>query len=145
MPAISYSGGCLCGRVRYEARAEVTNLCFCHCASCRRATGAPLVPWGSFAIGNFSIVQGRLAEYRSSPNVTRGFCAHCGTSLTYRREDRGAEIDVTLSSLDDPEALQPEVHIWVEDKLSWVVITDGRAQFARLAVSDTSPGTAAPP
>jgi hypothetical protein len=91
-----------------------------------------MVPWGTFAADNFSIVQGRLAEYRSSPTVTRGFCADCGTSLTYRREDRGAEIDVTLSSLDDPDALVPQMHIWVEDKPSWVIIADGRPQFARL-------------
>jgi hypothetical protein len=118
--------------VLYEARGPASNLCFCHCESCARAAGAPMVPWGTFAADNFSIVQGRLAEYRSSPTVTRGFCADCGTSLTYRREDRGAEIDVTLSSLDDPDALVPQMHIWVEDKPSWVIIADGRPQFARL-------------
>lgn len=130
MPAMSYSGGCLCGRVRYQARGEASNLCFCHCESCRRAAGVPMVPWGTFAAQNFSIMQGRLAEYRSSPAVTRGFCADCGTTLTYRNDARGGEIDVTLSSLDDPEALTPQMHIWVEDKPSWVIIADGRPQFA---------------
>ena len=130
MPAVSYRGGCMCGRVRYEAQGEASNLCFCHCESCRRASGAPVVPWGTFAADSFSIVQGRLAEYRSSPGVTRGFCVDCGTSLTYRNEARGGEIDVTLASLDDPEALTPKMHIWVEDKPSWVIITDGRPQFA---------------
>lgn len=139
---MSYAGGCLCGRVRYEARGEVTNLCFCHCASCRRATGATLVPWGTFAADHFSIVRGDLAEYRSSPKVTRGFCTACGTSLTYRRDDRGGEIDVTLASLDDAAALVPEMHIWVEDKLPWVSIDDGRAQFAKFRDSETKPGTA---
>ena len=132
MPMMSYSGGCLCGRVRYVARGDATNLCFCYCESCRRAAGAPMVPWGTFAAENFSIVQGRLAEYHSSPSVTRGFCADCGTSLTYRREERGAEIDVTLASLDDPAALVPQMHIWVEDKPSWVIIADDLAQHARL-------------
>jgi hypothetical protein len=131
MPALNYEGGCLCGRVRYVARGEATNLCFCHCRSCRRATGAPMVPWGTFAAASFAIVQGRVAEYRSSPGVTRGFCGDCGTSLTYRRDDRSGEIDVTLASLDEPAALEPAVHIWVEDKPRWLVINDGRAQFAR--------------
>ena len=140
---MTYKGGCLCGRVRYEARGEATNLCFCHCTSCRRAIGAPMVPWGTFAAARFAIVQGRLAEYGSSPGVTRGFCADCGTSLTYRRHDRSGEIDVTLSSLDDPAALVPEVHIWVEDKPPWVVIGDGRAQFAKSLVSESHPGPSA--
>jgi hypothetical protein len=139
MHAVSYAGGCLCGGVLYEARGEVTNLCFCHCSSCRRATGAPMVPWGTFAAHNLVIVRNRLAEYRSSPKVTRGFCAECGTSLIYRHDDRSGEIDVTLSSLDDPAALVPEMHIWVEDKLPWVAIADGRPQFAKFRVTETKP------
>ena len=126
-----YSGGCLCGHVRYQASGAGTNLCFCHCTSCRRAIGAPMVPWVTFAARSFTIVQGQLAEYRSSPGVSRGFCAACGTSMTYRRDDRSDEIDVTIASLDDPAALLPEAHIWVQDKLPWVAIADGRAQFAR--------------
>src|ERR1700683_1883499 len=133
MSAMSYHGGCMCGRVRYEARGDVSNLCFCHCESCRRAIGAPMVPWGTFAAENFSIVRGQLAEYPSSPSVTRGFCADCGTSLTYRNEARAGEVDVTLSSLDDPGALTPQVHIWVEDKPAWVIIADGRPQLATAA------------
>jgi hypothetical protein len=117
--------------VRYEASGEVSNLCFCHCTNCQRAAGAPMVPWGSFAIEHFRIARGQLTEYRSSPQVRRGFCAHCGTTLTYHHEQRSDEIDVTLTSLDDPGALTPEAHIWVEDKSPWVVIADGRPQFAR--------------
>jgi hypothetical protein len=141
MSAGSHAGGCLCGRVRYQAGGEVSNLCFCHCSSCRRATGAPMVPWATFAVPHFSIVRGRLALYRSSPDVIRGFCVDCGTSLTYRREDRSDEIDVTLSSLDDADGLVPEVHIWVEDKLPWVIIADGRAQFAKSRTSVPDPGS----
>jgi len=142
--AISYVGGCFCGRVRYQASGEVTNLCFCHCTSCRRAIGAPMVPWGTFAAQNFTIVRGHLAQFRSSPKVLRGFCADCGTSLTYRRDDRSEEIDLTLSSLDDAVSLVPEVHIWVEDKLPWVAITEGRAQFAKSRTSKLKPGTCLP-
>ena len=134
MNASSYAGGCMCGCVRYEGRGKVSNLCFCHCTSCRRAIGAPMVPRGTFAAEDFVIVRGRLAPYRSSAQVTRGFCADCGTSLTYRHDACSGDIDVTLSTLDDPLALVPEVHIWVEDKLPWVHINDGRAQFAQSRV-----------
>lgn len=126
----THAGGCICGQVRYRASGQVTNLSFCHCTSCRRAVGATMVPWGTFASASFSIVRGQLAQFSSSPGVTRGFCAACGSSLTYQRSDRSNEIDVTLSSLDDPSTLVPEVHIWVEDKLPWLVIADGRPQFA---------------
>ncbi|HEY3731813.1 MAG TPA: GFA family protein [Steroidobacteraceae bacterium] len=131
MQTPNFPGGCLCGQVRYEASGDVTNLCFCHCTSCRRAAGAPMVPWGSFEVERFRIVRGQPAQYCSSPGVRRGFCGQCGTTLTYFHEQRADELDVTLASLDVPGVLRPEVHIWVEDKLPWVVIADGRPQFAK--------------
>ena len=129
MSATCYLGGCLCGGVRYQVSGTVRNLCFCHCASCRRASGAPMVPWGTFVRENFRLTRGSLTEYRSSPAVSRGFCPGCGTSLTYRNEARARDIDVTLATLDDPTLLAPQVHIWVGDKLPWVSISDGRPQF----------------
>src|SRR5256885_11925437 len=89
-----YLGGCLCGGVRYQVSGAVSNPCFCHCASCRKAAGAPMVPWGTFARTSFRLTRGALAEYRSSPGVTRGFCAVCGTSLTYhnRSEEHTSEL-----------------------------------------------------
>jgi hypothetical protein len=125
-----YAGGCLCGSVRYEVSGEVSNLCYCHCSSCRRAAGAPLVPWGTFARDGFRLTRGALAEYRSSPPVLRGFCAACGTPLTYRHAARPAELDVAIATLDDAARFPPQMHVWVADKLPWVSITDGLPQFA---------------
>jgi hypothetical protein len=131
MSEARYTGGCICAAVRYQLAGTGTNLCYCHCTSCRRAVGAPAVPWGTFARGAFSLTHGRLAEYRSSPPVLRGFCAQCGTALTYRHERRPAEIDVTLASLDDASALAPTMHVWVGEKLPWESLGDGLPQFAR--------------
>ena len=119
-----YAGGCLCGAVRYEITGVVSNPCFCHCATCRRATGAPMVPWGTCARDAMRVTRGRLSEFRSSAQVWRGFCARCGTSLTYRHEARPAEIDVTLATLDDPTRLAPVMHLWVKDRLPWMEIGD---------------------
>jgi len=125
----SYAGGCLCGAVRYEITGEVADACFCHCASCRRASGAPLVSWGTFAREALRVTRGVMREYHSSGQVWRGLCATCGTALTYRHAARAGEIDVTLATLDDPTAIAPRMHVWVEDRLPWVVIGDGLPQF----------------
>src|ERR1700680_1228737 len=128
--ADSYAGGCLCGAVRYEVSGPAANLCFCHCVSCRRAAGAPMVPWATFAREQFRVTRGRLAQYRSSAPVVRGLCAVCGTSLTYRHEGRAGEIDVTLATLDEAAARAPQMHVWVAEKLPWVRISDGLPQYA---------------
>jgi len=124
MTATVYAGGCLCGAVRYEITGPVSNPCFCHCATCRRATGAPMVPWATFVREAMRVTRGRLSEYHSSAQVWRGFCARCGTSLTYRHEACPAEIDVTLATLDDPTLLTPAMHVWVKDRLPWMPIGD---------------------
>ena len=119
-----YLGGCLCGAVRYEIEGDVSHPCVCHCASCRRATGGTTVPWGTLARTALRITRGELTEYRSSPEVWRGFCARCGTSLTYRHAARAGEIDVTLVTLDDPALIAPRMHVWMKDRLPWVAIGD---------------------
>ena len=123
-----YTGGCLCGAVRYEITGTVSNPCFCHCVSCRRAAGAAPVAWGTCARQALRITHGTLSEFRSSPPAWRGFCARCGTPLTYRHEQRPGDIDVTLATLDEPARISPQKHVWVADKLPWVTISDGLQQ-----------------
>jgi hypothetical protein len=125
----TYDGGCLCGAIRFRAAGPARNPCFCHCQSCRRASGAPVVAWATFPAAGFRLTRGALREHRSSEPVTRGFCAACGTALTYRHHARPQEIDVTLATLDDPGALVPESHIWVAEKISWVISGDALPQY----------------
>ncbi len=49
--------------------------------------------------------------------------------MTYAHDERPNEFDLTVATLDDPELLPPACHIWVADKLSWVIIGDGLPQF----------------
>jgi hypothetical protein len=130
MSEVHYEGGCLCGAVRYQVRGPASCLCYCHCLSCRRASGAPLVAWGTFAQQGFRVTHGALARRHSSPQVERGFCAACGGALTYRRATRPLEIDVTLASLAAAADLVPQMHVWVADKLPWVALRDDLPQYA---------------
>lgn len=127
----SYEGGCACGATRFRVSGPGTSLCICHCTSCRRASGAPCVAWGTFDPARFELTRGHLAQYASSRPVVRGFCPRCGSALTYRHRERPQEIDVALASLDDPAALVPEYHIWVSERLPWVVPGDGLPQYPK--------------
>ncbi len=122
-------GGCLCGAVRFEIGGAARHLCFCHCHSCRLAGGAPFVAWASVDADRFVLTRGALREHRSSQCVARGFCAECGTSITYAHEGRPDDLDVAIATLDQPNALAPACHVWVSEKLAWVEIGDGLPQF----------------
>jgi hypothetical protein len=117
-------GGCLCGATRYRVSGPVDNLANCHCRSCRFASGAPFVFWGTFDIPRFQTSGAKLVEHASSAKVRRGFCGTCGTALTYVHQARPGQLDVALATLDDPTALRPEFHIWVSEKLPWVSVDD---------------------
>jgi len=133
METTSYAGCCFCGAVRYEASGAPRTLCYCHCESCRRAAGSPAVAWATFDRSSFRVTHGALAEFRSSAPVTRGFCAACGSCLTYRHEARPGDIDVTRATLEEAARLAPQMHVWVADKLPWVRIEDGLPQYPESA------------
>ena len=122
-------GGCFCGAVRYETAGKPFNESVCHCSMCRRASGAPFVAWFSVPSAQFKFVSGEPARFRSSATAVRGFCAQCGTALTFQLDAHPEEIDVTIASLDDPGALRPKDHIYTSTKLDWVKLADGLPQF----------------
>ena len=135
MSKASYEGSCLCGKTRYRAQGPATNLCYCHCRSCRGAAGASMVAWATFEKAKFEVTAGDLMLYRSSSHVLRGFCPRCGTALTYVHDRRPDAIDVTLATIPDPGDLHPRAHIWVSHKLPWVTLGDGLPQFPEWAPS----------
>jgi hypothetical protein len=93
-------GGCLCRAVRYRVTGPPRATSLCHCQSCRRATGGPSLAWAIFDEDKVEIVRGALAVFASSPGVERGFCAACGTSLSYARANRPGLFDVTTASME---------------------------------------------
>jgi len=83
-----------------------------------------MVAWTGFPADSFTFIRGAPTIYASSPGVERGFCSQCGTQLTYRRLDAADSIDVTTVSMDNPEAIPPQDHTWVQSRLSWVKLAD---------------------
>lgn len=114
-----HEGGCLCAAIRYRATGAAVARTLCHCRSCRLASGAPSLAWTVFDAGDFRFVSGTPRYFRSSPDAMRGFCAECGTSLTYQRESRAQMIDVTTATLDFPDRYAPTCEIWTSHRLPW--------------------------
>ena len=125
------AGGCFCGAVRYEIRGTPRVVAHCHCTMCRRTAGAPVVTWATYARAAVGFVAGSPAELRSSPPVTRTFCGRCGTPLTFATTEEPDWIDVTVASMDRPEAVPPRGHIWTDSALPWLVLDDDLPRHRR--------------
>jgi hypothetical protein len=123
---MEWTGGCLCGAVRYRSSAEPKWASYCHCTMCRKASGAPFMGFVEFPDGALEWTQGRAREYASSIGVTRRFCGTCGSQLTFEAD---GVLFVTLGSLDNPEQVDFNCHTYTKFKLPAIRLADGLAHF----------------
>ncbi len=124
------SGGCLCGAIRYLAEGAPLWVAHCHCASCRRATGTAIVTYAGYDRSKVSLTEGRPAGYASSPGVTRSFCGSCGTPIAYESDRWPNEIHLMLCTLDEPESLEPQGHVYVAEQIEWLKLADDLPRHA---------------
>ena len=119
IPAPPFAGGCQCGAVRYQLTAVPTGSSICHCRMCQKAGGAPFMAFTGVKSANLVFTRGAAAKYSSSDIAERGFCAACGTPLTYQMKGRN-RISVTIGSLDDPALFAPTDQLGIEALLPWI-------------------------
>ncbi len=125
------TGRCQCGAIHFEARGEPVYSALCHCSDCRRSAGAPMVGWALFPEAQVGI-EGEPVRYRSSENATRHFCGTCGTGLFYTNPVVfPGMIDIQTSTLDDPAAFPPAIHVQVADAAPWMEEAHLLPKFAR--------------
>jgi hypothetical protein len=118
------SGHCLCGKIHYRLLGPPRWSGYCHCESCRRATGAVGVAYGGFP-DELVEITGQPTEFTSSPGVVRSFCPTCGTPISYRSTRWPGETHILVASMDNPAACPPAHHYHVEEEIEWVRFADG--------------------
>ena len=126
------TGGCFCGKVRYEILAHPLRMGFCHCRSCQQATGSAFFPFIAISENALSI-QGELTWYESigdtGHKVHRSFCPICGSRLFSKPDAIPNLRTVSASSLDNPHAFKPEIAVWVEEAVPWHDVSTDLTQF----------------
>lgn len=106
-----FAGGCLCGKVRFEASGRPYRVGICHCLDCRKHHGALFHASAIFPESAVKI-EGETRDY-----LGRFFCPRCGSSVLARTGD---EIEINLGSLDAPDQLQPTYELWTLRRESWL-------------------------
>ena len=122
-------GGCTCGAVRYRLLSRPLFVHCCHCRWCQRESGA------SFAL-NAMIESDRVELIRGAPemvatpsnsgkgqNIAR--CPHCRIALWSHYAGAGERITfVRVGTLDRPDLLPPDIHIFTASKQPWLLLPD---------------------
>lgn len=134
----THRGSCLCGAVAYEIDGDLGDFGYCHCTSCRKASGSAYGANAPVDRARIRFVRGadRIREFESSPGKLRAFCPACGSPLyAYLKTTRDV-LRVRLGSLDTPFHERPKAHTFVSDKATWEPIEGDIPQFAEWASKD---------
>ena len=113
-----HTGGCQCGAVRYAFAGEPVDPHICHCRMCQKAFGGFFAPLAGVPLSRLTWSRREPSYFRSSNTAERGFCAACGTPLTFRYLDSDL-INVSIGSLDSPAEVQPGKQYGTESRLPW--------------------------
>jgi hypothetical protein len=109
-----WAGGCQCGAVRFQLRSRPTKPYICHCRMCQKQFGSFFGPFVS--AHDLVWTRGKPKHFASSDKARRGFCADCGTPLTY---ETGGPVEIAIGALDDPNIAAPTLQVNAESKLSF--------------------------
>ncbi len=106
-----FTGGCLCGQVRFEATGRPDRVGLCHCLDCRKHHGAVFYAAAIFPQAAVTVT-GETRDYAG-----RFFCPRCGSSVFARS---GAEVELHLGAFDAPDQFVPTYENWVVRRESWL-------------------------
>ncbi len=134
-PEAPHRGSCLCGGVAYQIDGELGEFGYCHCTSCRKASGSAHAANIPVERGQFQLVRGRelVREFESSAGKWRAFCSRCGSPLYAYLSASPDALRIRLGSLDSPLHRRAKAHTWVSDKADWDAIQGDLPQFSEWA------------
>ena len=130
-----YTGGCLCGAVRYAAHGAPTLAGLCFCADCRKASGSGFIPFMGFPAARVrftgATTRHAAVSWRGTPAV-RNSCPTCGGLVFGGTAGVDASHTIYAGSLDDATRFVPKIAIFTRDRPDWAVLPAGLAAFATM-------------
>lgn len=128
-------GGCTCGAVRFRMASAPMFVHCCHCRWCQRETGASFALNTLIEADRVELLEGQPYIVDTPSNSGKGQriarCPQCRIAVWSTYSGAGDLVRfVRVGTLDDPDRLPPDVHIFTASKQPWVRLADGAAAFA---------------
>lgn len=123
-----YTGGCQCGRIRYEIKAEPLTLYVCHCKECQKQSSSafgmsmPVYKDAIFILQGNPKQWSRISE--SGREVSCLFCGECGTRLFHNPVRNPKITNVKPGTLDDTSWLKPVGNLWTKSSQKWILLSE---------------------
>lgn len=133
--ASEYTGGCLCGELRFTCTAEPEFTFYCHCSDCQKTGGSPFSVELMVASGSFEMrgtPQTHTVVGDSGKNVHRHFCPDCGSGICLECDSDPGYVFIKAGALDDAAWVKPDMHIFTDAKQPWLEVADDLPRYERM-------------
>jgi len=124
---MGFSGGCLCGSVRYKVSSDPSFVLNCHCEDCRRSTGS-VYGTNVFVDEDKVHITGEVSLYvhtaDSGNEMTKRFCPNCGTLLFGNSSGRQNSVSIRAGTIDQFDLIKPQMNVFVAKKIESTPIND---------------------
>jgi hypothetical protein len=126
----SFEGGCTCRSVRYRMSSTPLFVHCCHCRWCQRETGTAFALNAMIEADRVTLLQGAVDVVDTPSNSGKGQkisrCPSCRVAVWSNYGGGGSAVHfVRVGTLDEPDRLPPDIHIFTASKQPWVVIPEG--------------------
>ena len=123
-------GGCTCRHIRYRMESKPLFVHCCHCRSCQRETGASFALNAMIEADRVTLLAGEpeLVDTPSASGMGQRIarCPKCRVAVWSNYAGAGPVVRfVRVGTLDEPDRLPPDVHIFTASKQPWVLIPPG--------------------
>jgi len=130
-----YDGHCTCGQVRYRMTSRPLFVHCCHCRWCQRETGASFALNAMIEADRVELLQGEVEAVVTPSLSGKGQkivrCPRCHIAVwSHYAGAGGAVCFVRVGTLDEPDRLPPDIHIFTASKQPWVVLPAGTPAVA---------------
>ena len=128
-------GGCTCRAVRYRMTSAPLFTHCCHCRWCQRETGTAFALNAMIEAERVELLQGEPEIVNTPSNSGQGQkiwrCPTRRIAVWSNYAGAGDAVRfVRVGTLDDPDRLPPDIHIFTSSKQPWVVIPPGTPAVA---------------
>ncbi len=132
--AFSLDGGCTCRAVRYRMTSAPLFVHCCHCRWCQRETGASFALNAMIETDRVVVLEGTPEAVMTPSNSGKGQtivrCPTCRIALWSHYAGAGDKVAfVRVGTLDEPDRLPPDIHIFTASKQPWVVLPPDTPAF----------------
>ncbi|MGQ0581062.1 MAG: GFA family protein [Reyranella sp.] len=126
----SYEGGCTCRQVRYRLTSKPMFVHCCHCRWCQRETGTAFALNAMIEADRVELLAGEVEAVNTPSNSGKGQkisrCPKCRIAVWSNYAGAGDAVRfVRVGSLDEPDRMPPDIHIFTMSKQPWVALPVG--------------------